>query len=638
MKRIRKSRAARVLSWLLTVVMILPLLTQALRPQAARAQGASNVQTVIVVDFVNKSNVLGNALARLATDAVAVEMTNSARFEILKRDEVLRTANELGLRPPFDQVALARIANALGATAVVTGEIAYAKEVRGANPKTIRVGLKVRVQEASSGDLINGAAQIGEARAKPGVSDTESLAQEAVRDAGFLAVRQILANNLPEGTVIQSTGGDVTGSVVIINKGERDGLAEGQQMIVLRGRQRVGRIQLTRVFQTNSEANVLENTLGISPEDKVRANFPMPDFNERTGELVTPRRAGTNNAIGTLGKVLVVLLVGIVIVAAVSGGNQSVTGVTAEADIQNGAPAVRMIWRDNIFGQNTIEYHIWRSPDASFNFQGIPVGAVGNGERTFTDFPAPGSYWDGVRGFRRPNTDNGGGGGGGGGGNGLAEVVTPAAGAVLGFVIGRTYTYQVDAVVRRPVPQANTGGGGGGGGGTGDLFEDILTKLVTSGPTTPINQPLLGPAPADQAANVNLASFNPTWFSRQGADEFVLEVSTDRTFSNRSLIQQFPVFSTAPNADGVTQSLSAPVDLRNSGALRRDPTFLNFVNGVSGAPKPTIYWRVGARNSADRPGPVHWITRDPKDNDRTFRYIYSQSRSFTPADIPPPPP
>ena len=46
-------------------------------PPMAQAGAAGGVQTVIVIDFVNKSGVGGDALARLATDAVAVEMANS---------------------------------------------------------------------------------------------------------------------------------------------------------------------------------------------------------------------------------------------------------------------------------------------------------------------------------------------------------------------------------------------------------------------------------------------------------------------------------------------------------------------------------------------------------------------------------
>src|SRR5262245_51888706 len=91
-------------------------------PGAACAQGvaASGAQTVVIIDFANKTGDPRNdVIARLATDAVAVEMANTARYEVLKRDEVVRQANELGLRPPYDQIARSRLAQALGASAIV---------------------------------------------------------------------------------------------------------------------------------------------------------------------------------------------------------------------------------------------------------------------------------------------------------------------------------------------------------------------------------------------------------------------------------------------------------------------------------------------------------------------------------------
>jgi hypothetical protein len=38
------------------------------------------------------------------------------------------------------------------------------------------------------------------------------------------------------------------------------------------------------------------------------------------------------------------------------------------------------------------------------------------------------------------------------------------------------------------------------------------------------------------------------------------------------------------------------------------------------------------------PGPIHWISQNPSDSDKTFRFVYSQAFSFTPAPVPPPPP
>src|SRR5437899_11872024 len=124
-KRIRKSRAARILTWLLTATMIAPVFLGMLSPVTGYAQSATpggGVQTVIVLDFENKTNdPLGAVLARQATDATAVELANTARYEVLKRDEVIRTAKELGLKPPYDQIAKTKLAGALGASSIIEG-------------------------------------------------------------------------------------------------------------------------------------------------------------------------------------------------------------------------------------------------------------------------------------------------------------------------------------------------------------------------------------------------------------------------------------------------------------------------------------------------------------------------------------
>jgi curli biogenesis system outer membrane secretion channel CsgG len=114
--------------------MIFPMFLGIIAPQRANAQQgnastAGNLLTVIVTDFINadRSKTGGDALARYATDAIAVELAQSARFEVLKREEVTRTANELGFRAPYDQAQLSRIATNLGAAAIVSGEIAYVR-------------------------------------------------------------------------------------------------------------------------------------------------------------------------------------------------------------------------------------------------------------------------------------------------------------------------------------------------------------------------------------------------------------------------------------------------------------------------------------------------------------------------------
>ena len=475
MKRIRKSRAARILTWLLTATMVAPVFLGMLTPVTGYAQNATpagGVQTVIVLDFENRtSDPLGAVLARQATDATAVELANTARYEVLKRDEVIRTSKELGLKPPLDQVAKTKLATSLGATAIIEGAVKFVKQNTKNGPRSVSVGLTIRVGDASTGDLISGAAQIGEARARAGQSDPDSLAQEAVGNAAVLGVRQINTYNLPEGTIVNTVG--TQHLQILVNRGSRDGVSEGMQMIVTRDRQRVGRIRVTNVFPTDCECEPVENTLGIAPSDKVRAVFPMPDFTVR-GELVQKTtRTNPTRSVSALGKILLVLLVGVVIATAAKGGTSTVTGVLAEPDTQNNGPAVRLNWRDTIFGSGTqtLEYHVWRIPEATFNFQGIPVAAISGGSHTYTDLPFPYTYWDGVNSYLQPQFATGNGGGGNANQN-TVQVVTPAAGSVTGFrQAGTSYIYQITAIIRRPVFQAQTGTGGGGGlgGGGGGL-------------------------------------------------------------------------------------------------------------------------------------------------------------------------
>ncbi|MBM3496340.1 MAG: hypothetical protein FJX72_18760, partial [Armatimonadetes bacterium] len=529
MKRIRKSRVARMVSWVLTVAMVAPLACRVIGPGAAFAQAptGTNLQTAIVIDFANKAGFLGEALARRATDAVAVEMANSARFEVLRRDEVERQAAAMGIKRPYDAVAQAKLAAALGATTVVTGEVVFVTSVARSDPKQVMAGLRIMLRAPGSVELVNGAAQVGEARGRPGQSDDESLAQEAVDNAAVMAVKQVLATNLPEGTIV-STVGPQTSLQILINRGSRDGVQPGLQLLVTRQTQRVGKIQLTNVFATDSEAKVVENTLGIRPEDKVRAIFPMPAFPAIPGvKGLKTGPTAPKGSIASLGKILVVLAAGVVIAAAVMGGkNTSVTGVTAEADVEGVEPTVRLTWRDNFWGATTLEHQIWRMPDAPFNFQGEPIASKQYDPR-YTDRPSPYSFWDGNRSFLRAPLPGTGGGTGGSGGS-EAEVVTPEVGAVPGFTVGRNYTYALTAVIRRPLATSNTGGGQGGGGNNQAGTEDVATTPVPSAQVTPLAQAQLV-TPENMFSNVDLTRFNPTWMSTTGADIFVVEVSTDRT-------------------------------------------------------------------------------------------------------------
>ena len=197
----------------------------------------------------------------------------------------------------------------------------------------------------------------------------------------------------------------------------------------------------------------------------------------------------------------------------------------------------------------------------------------------------------------------------------------------------------VAAVTVAAVTVGNGGGGNGGGGNQGGGFDCIETDPSQSGLATPVI-PVIQTSPTNQTGSVDIRQFSPTFTSRSGADVYQLEISTDRTFKDPSRIYRQLIISTAPNSDGVTQTIPQPVNLTTVTELLKDPVFANFVTSSQGSTPqlPAIYWRVGARHDEDQPGPVHFISQNSGDNDRTFRFVYGSPFSFTPAPVPPPPP
>ena len=196
------------------------------------------------------------------------------------------------------------------------------------------------------------------------------------------------------------------------------------------------------------------------------------------------------------------------------------------------------------------------------------------------------------------------------GSNGCVSALFPP-GIDTGFQPGMTYRYLLSAVGIKNASAAC-----------------VQAEPTISGMATPI-VPVPLTLPADKSMRVDLHQFAPAFTGRKGADLFQVEVSMDRSFKTPSRIFIQQIFSSSPNADGAAESV-LPVDLTLRPELLADPVFANFVHHVAGAAVPTLYWRVGARNDADVPGPVHAISQDPRDPDRTFRWIYSGVFTFSP--------
>lgn len=209
-------------------------------------------------------------LGRAATDAVVLEMTRTGRFDSVPRAQMDKQMKESDFSLPLTGNDIQRLGQALGADYVAYGEITEISFAE--KPRRARVTLTVRVTDALTGELANGAIQIGNSPPKTDAVEDDTLIQQAISDAAFSVVRALNNYKPLEATVLLARGG----VEVNLNAGSRDGIRRGQEMIVMRGSRFVGRIKVSSVGDTDSRAMVTDGGNGIRPEDHARAIFKMP--------------------------------------------------------------------------------------------------------------------------------------------------------------------------------------------------------------------------------------------------------------------------------------------------------------------------------------------------------------------------
>jgi hypothetical protein len=588
-KRFRKGLIARALSWTLIVAMIVPGIAS-LTPVPAAAQQAAR-GTVAVVDFTVRPGLQQALLSRAATDAVAIELSR-AGFNVLPRTQVQNALQELSLEPILDRLGVVKLGKTLAVDSIVSGEV-VAVSLEG-SPRTARVTILVRVTDVASGEDINGAAVTGQSNPRVGyVGDDDQLIREAISNAALQAATTIASYTIPEATVLNTVGTDE----VLLNRGTRNGIQTGMEMIVLRGRDVVGRIRVTRPSTSDAIAKVISSTLGIQPEDRARAVFKLPTVQLDKGKvkIAEPRARPKSAGLSNLGKILVI---GAIIFGATRiarGGSSGVESVTAEAITDPTGPAVKISWKPSIFAQANQDralYHIYREP-ADPARPRIPVLTARSNETYVIDTQA-------ARTVNWVDIPPGG------------EVDSPDVEeeeGMPGVTPGQSYRYAVTLIYRfvSPLTGQQTGG---------QQQQQEVTYRESdkrwSGLATPLTQPvLLSPAPGSQDVNLDAVDFE--FQVVPGAQAYRVEISTDPTFQNKALS-----FYT----DEVLLPAGSTVTIRR----------VNLSARFAGAGR--LYWRAGARNVNDQPGPAPWTG----DSRGQYRYIWSEPFSFVPVETPPPAP
>jgi hypothetical protein len=318
---------------------------------------------VAVVDFVNESGVQGPLLARLATDAVVVEMGKTNRYDVgITRSQIDSELDKIGLKQPLGRVGLVRLAKSLAVDAIVQGSIKSVSVTGAGDKKQASVTLAVEMIDAASGESINGALQTGRSEIRVGyVADDDTLITEAINNAAFLAVEQMISYVIPEASVTINIGADR----VMLNKGVRDGIREGMRMIVLRRGEIIGYIDVQTVDPMDSIAKVVMSARGIKPEDKVRAIYELPTKIVSGGKeeplpMSAPKGGAQKKGIlSTLGKFIVgaVIVYGIAQIFRSGRGGENAPPVSIDT-----ASNTIIRWDPSKFGHgtNVLEYQVLR--------------------------------------------------------------------------------------------------------------------------------------------------------------------------------------------------------------------------------------------------------------------------------------
>ncbi|MCL6623172.1 MAG: hypothetical protein K6T17_00970 [Fimbriimonadales bacterium] len=587
MRRFVESKVGRQVSRVLILALVWNFVFWALPAVSGYAQIAVQRPQWAVLDFVNKTSLGGRALGGTAADAVAALLL-TANVDVLGRETVERAYQDLGLTPPVtNKLDILRLGQYLTVEVVVIGEIQQAQIRRGANGRSADVALIVQGIDVSSGFPVVGTAVIGSSSERPGDITDDALLAEAVNDAAQKAMSEIRRQQIGTATVLATPS-----KFVKINMGARHGVKEGMRMVVTRQKEYVGIIRISNVRPDGAEDTVVESVKGVAPGDKARPIYDrLPEIKLVPGGGGKVRSVGKG---GTSSALVAVLVLGLLALTLQKGSGGSPPGklITEATVAEDGiSPVVRARWHPDIFNLgawNRIEWHLWRTDYVPTPVEVVPGTITQVLDRTAAR----------TRSWRDPANF--------GGVGGPACVEDPGAedfdNPAPGIVPGTTYMYQLSLIYR--LSSLDVPGAGGG-----QVQECFFTtgRSTAQGPVTPLDPPLLAlPENGSQGVG-NIVQFS--WQASPGADQYAVEISTTPTFSSRSTVR-----------------VVARVETLLGGLVSTDPINISAVF-------PTVerlYWRAGARNSGDVPGPVPDVLGE--------RYVFSRPFQFDRVTPPPPPP
>jgi|SRR5579862_3315449 len=245
-----------------------------LSASASKPYPDGEIARAVVADFTNTSRDRHTVTAHAATEAIAQQLAKSGIYDVVSRSEVEHAALARGYHPPFTSDELVPVAQDLGATVIVYGDIKDVSAHSHDGQREVDVTVIVRARGVSSEDLVNGAAERGAVTSPKDSTrtDGELLIDAATMAAGRAATR--MSDYKPvKGTILSS---QLAFGSMVLNRGVGDGVKRNQEFMVMRNGSVVGRVRAVSVSDSYSELAIVDDAGGVHPQDQVVSIFPEP--------------------------------------------------------------------------------------------------------------------------------------------------------------------------------------------------------------------------------------------------------------------------------------------------------------------------------------------------------------------------
>jgi hypothetical protein len=535
---------------------------------------------VAILDFNNLSKYEGKMVGRRAADAVAMSLTTLAGdyFTILSRADLEKEVEAEGLSYPLDKVDMVRLGRTLGLDGIITGTVIQVGISRSNGATQAAVQVACQMLDISTEEPITGAVATGKSSPKYDYTgDLDILVDEALNKAAYQIAQQFVSfavRGVPEFTILTTIGSDV-----LLNAGSRQGIKEGMEMVVLRNGEKVGRIKVKEVTLTDATATILEAPRGIQGGDKVRIVYEAPPIGKAPLEQEIKTKAKTS-----LQNTLPALLLAFGIYKLMQKGSSATAGPrpsTCYADESGGMPIVHLSWdyRKIPNPTNIAAVMVYRTPNPSM--PSSPTAISSDSDVYLIYSWRNNLYFDNgilYGGTTPPSTcedslqlpatitrytpsDD------------LTSLDTNDV-TTTPFVPGHSYYYYVIGINAYCPPAPPDG--------TARVVYHFMDP-ISLGRYTPIYPPTpVSPANGTTILVDQLNSVSFQWLAVDGANEYVVEVSTDPSFppDPSKTLRSKPLYLIG-NAGDLMPETGLTLDLSR------------FKNAK------VLYWRVGAINRDD---------------------------------------